>query len=217
MEEISPGIWKKDEKLLTKNLVPGFRSYTEEFLTIKKEEYRVWDPTRSKAAAGLKKGIRIPIEPGMKMLYLGAAQGYTSSFFSDITGKNGVIYAVEISERAVRDLQPVAKKRGNIVPILANARKPQEYDWIEPVDLVYQDVATSDQSEILIKNCKRFLKPNGTAVIAIKSRSIDVTREPEEIYKQELEKLTEHFKILDKKKLDPLEKDHMLIVLSPKI
>ena len=216
MNEIFPGIWKIDDKIATKNLVPGFRSYTEELISVDGTEYRIWDPTRSKAAAGIVKGMAMPIKPGMTVLYLGAAQGYTPSFFSDIIGKNGVIYAVEISERAVRDLQPVAEKRGNIVPVLADARKPQDYEWVEMSDLVYQDVATSDQSEILIRNCRQFLKPSGFAVIAIKSRSIDVTREPKEIYRQEIEKLEKHFRIVDKQELDPMEKDHMLIVLSPR-
>jgi len=216
MNEIFPGIWKIDDKIATKNLVLGFRSYTEELISVAGTEYRIWDPTRSKAAAGIVKGMAMPIKPGMTVLYLGAAQGYTPSFFSDIIGKNGVIYAVEISERAVRDLQPVAEKRGNIVPVLADARKPQDYEWVEMSDLVYQDVATSDQSEILIRNCRQFLKSSGFAVIAIKSRSIDVTREPKEIYRQEIEKLEKHFRIVDKQELDPMEKDHMLIVLSPR-
>ena len=215
MRRIFPGVWKQDKLLLTRNLVPGFRSYTEQLIRVKGAEYRVWDPRRSKAAAAIAKGLKaFPLRPGQKVLYLGAAQGYTPSFFSDILGKEGVIYAVEVSERAIRDLNPVAEKRGNILPVLADARKPQDYTWIEPADLVYQDVATPDQSEILIRNCQRFLKPGGIAMIAIKSRSIDVTRTPREIYKQELAKLSKAFKVLEKVELDPLEKDHLFAVMK---
>ena len=90
----------------------------------------------------------------------------------------------------------------------------ETYSWIEPVDVVYQDVATNDQSEILIRNCKSFLKRDGFAVIAIKSRSIDVTKPPREIYKREESKLSKVFKILERKELDPYEKDHLFLVLK---
>ncbi len=217
MNQIFPGVWKQKNKILTKNIVPGFRSFTEETLKIKGEEYRVWDPSRSKACAAIAKGLKgFPLRQGMKILYLGIANGYTSSFFSDIIGSEGIIYGVEISERSIRDLNPVAEKRGNIVPVLANARRPEDYRWIEQVDIVYQDVATNDQSEILIRNCNAFLKPSGFAMIAIKSRSIDVTKNPRQIYTQEEKKLSRVFKILDKKELDPFEKDHMFFLLKIK-
>ena len=214
MKEIFPGIWKKGDKILTENLAPGSRVYGEELIKIRKSEYRVWNPYRSKPAAAIVRGLRnFPLKKGMKVLYLGIASGTTASHFSDIIGKDGVIYGVEISERSIRDLNHVAEKRGNIVPILANAKKPEDYPWVEQVDMVFQDVATDDQSEILIRNCERFLKPKGFAIISIKSRSIDVTKPPKEIYRQELAKLQKHFEILEKKELDPYEKDHMLVVM----
>lgn len=210
-----PGVYYSQGKFLTKNQVPGFRSYSEELVDVKGKEYRVWDPSRSKPAAAIAKGLKhFPLKPGMKVLYLGAANGNTVSFFSDIVGPDGVIYAVEISSRSMRDLTQLAEKRSNIVPILANAKLPSSYNWVEPVDLVFEDVATSDQSEILIRNAKAFLKPGGHAMIAIKSRSIDVTRSPDQIYKQEITKLEKQFIIVEKKKLDPLEKDHLFLVLK---
>ena len=42
----------------------------------------------------------------------------------------------------------------------------------------------------------------------------DVIKDPKEIYKKELEKLKKHFKILEKKELDPYEIDHMLVVMQ---
>jgi fibrillarin-like pre-rRNA processing protein len=214
--EIFPNVWKHKGKLLTKNLVPGYKGYTVQLLKIDNKEYRVWDPNRSKPAAAIAKGLKhFPLKTGMKILYLGIASGQTASYFSDIIGRDGIIFGVEISERTFRELNPVAEKRGNIVPILANARKPQEYDWVEPVDLVFQDVATDDQSEILIRNCKAFLKPGGTAMLSLKSRSIDVTKRPDVIYKQEEAKLKKYFNIMEKVRLDPLEKDHAFYVLKP--
>ncbi len=217
MKHIFSHVWKHKSMILTKNMAPGFKSFTEQLIRINKTEYRVWDPNRSKACAAITRGLKtFPLCQGMKILYLGIANGYTSSFFSDIIGPNGVIYGIEISERSIRDLNPVAEKRGNIVPILADARKPETYSWIEPVDLIYQDVATNDQSEIMIRNSRAFLKPGGHAMIAIKSRSIDVTKNPHQVYKQEEAKLSKAFKILEKKTLDPYEKDHLFLVMQPR-
>lgn len=217
MHQIFPGVWKKDKNIFTKNLVPGQKIFTKNLIKKSGVEYREWNPYRSKPAAAIMKGLKIfPLVSSIKILYLGIASGSTASFFSDIIGKDGIIYGVEISERAIRDLNPVAEKRGNIVPIVANARKPEDYAWTEKVDLVYQDVATDDQSEILIRNAKAFLKNNGFAVIAIKARSIDVTKRPREIFKQELKKLQKYFKIFDKRELDPYEKDHLFVVMKCK-
>ena len=102
------------------------------------------------------------------------------------------------------------------MPILADARKPETYNWIEHVDVIMEDVATNDQSEIMIRNAKAFLKRDGTGMMVIKSRSIDVTREPEEIYKEEEAKLSKHFRVAGKVVLDPYEKDHIFFVLKPK-
>jgi len=214
MKEIFQGIWKKGNQILTENLAPGSKVYGEELVKIRKTEYRVWNPYRSKPAAAIARGLRnFPLKKGMKVLYLGIASGTTASHFSDIIGKDGVIYGVEISERSIRDLNHVAEKRGNIIPILANAKKPEGYPWVEHVDVLFQDVATDDQSEILIRNAESFLKPKGFAIISIKSRSIDVTKPPKEIYSQELAKLQKRFEILEKIELDPYEKDHMLVVM----
>jgi len=217
MKQLFPGIWRKGSHLFTKNLVPGDRTYSKSLISWKGNEYREWNPYRSKPAAAIMNGLKfLPLTAKVKILYLGIASGQTSTFFSDVVGKEGIIYGVEISERCLRDLNPIAEKRENIVPILGDARKPEEYDWIERVDLVYEDVASDDQTPIMIRNCERFLKPNGFAMIAIKARSINVVRRPEEIYKQEIEKLKKKFKIFDRVRLDPFEKDHLFLVMKRK-
>lgn len=201
-------------RLFTRALIPGDKNFTKSLVRHGGEELREWNPYRSKAAAAILRGIRnFPIRSKIKILYLGISSGSTSTFFSDIIGPEGIIYGVEISERSMRDITSVAERRGNIVPILADARKPETYSWVEPVDVVYQDVATNDQSEIIIRNSERFLKPGGHALLAIKARSIDVTRPPREIYKQERSKLEKVFEVLDFVELDPYEKDHALLVM----
>jgi len=211
------GVFIIDRRIATVNLVKGQRVYGEVLINKEGKEYRVWDFTRSKPAAALKKGLKnFPLEKGMKILYLGVASGTTASHFSDIIGKEGVIYGVDIAERVLRELIPVAEKRGNIIPILADTRKPEDYgnQILEKVDLVYEDVASPDQIDILIRNCEKFLKTKGFAMIAIKSQSIDVTKNPKEVYREALTKLEKHFKILDKVELDPFEKFHLFVVLQ---
>ena len=213
------GVFRLNGKLSTINLVRGESVYGEELAEERNVEYRIWDFWRSKPAAAIKSGLKgLPLEKGMSILYLGIANGTTSSHFSDIIGKEGLIYGVEVSERPFRELLPTAEKRGNIVPILASARTPEDYENIvlSKVDLVYEDVASDDQIQILIRNCDKFLKPKGHAIIAIKSQSIDVTRQPKEIYEQCLVELEKHFDILDKVELDPYEKHHLFVVMRMK-
>ncbi|MFQ5647611.1 MAG: fibrillarin-like rRNA/tRNA 2'-O-methyltransferase [Candidatus Aenigmatarchaeota archaeon] len=211
------GVFLVDNKIATINLIPGKSVYGEKLIKMGKKEYREWIPFRSKPAAAIKKGLKtFPIKRGDKILYVGASFGTTCSHFSDIIGKDGIIYAIEISPRCMRELITLSEVRKNIVPVLADARKPQDYTWIEPVDIVYQDVAIPDQSEVLIRNCQAFLKPKGFAMIAIKSRSIDVTVTPFEVYRREIRKLGKHFKIAETVQLDPLEKDHLFALMQPK-
>jgi len=83
----------KEHTLVTKNLVPGDSVYGEKRISIDggvegtKVEYRVWNPFRSKLAAGVLGGLdHIFIQPGAKVLYLGAASGTSVSHVADIVG-----------------------------------------------------------------------------------------------------------------------------------
>lgn len=150
-----PGVYilrGKDDALLTKNMVPGESVYNEKRVSVdnpatgEKTEYRVWNPFRSKLAAAIVGGVEnIFMQPGSKVLYLGAASGTTVSHVSDLVGPEGVVYAVEFSKRSGRDLVNMAKKRPNIVPIIEDARHPQKYRMlINMVDTVFADVAQPD-------------------------------------------------------------------------
>jgi len=208
------GIFWVDKRLATINSIPDYRPFGEEIIKINEKEFRIWDPRRSKLATAILKDIKyVPLKEGIKVLYLGAAHGMTPSYIANIIGNSGTIYAVEFSERCFNELLPICKKYKNIVPILADARKPETYYWIEKVDVVYCDIAQPDETEIAIRNCKEFLKPNGYLLLAIKSRSIDVTKSPKKIYHEEIKKLKKaEFEIIDWKTLDPYERAHAFIV-----
>jgi len=213
-----PGVFLVDGKLATANITPGKRFFDEALLREGGKEYRLWDPNRSKAGAAIVKGITpFPIAKDSKILYLGAAHGMTPTYLSDIVGDSGIIYAVEFSDRCFTDLLPVCERRRNIAPILADARLPDQYSWIEKVDVVYQDIAQPDATEIAIRNCKRFLKKGGYLLLTIKARSVDVTKNPRKVVEEEIEKLkAAGFVIDDWKMLDPFERDHGFIVAMMK-
>jgi fibrillarin-like pre-rRNA processing protein len=180
------GIFLVDSKLATLNLLPGYKSANEELVKAEDKEYRIWDPFTSKPSAAIRKKLKVfPLRKDQKILYLGLAEGKTASFFSDIVGKEGIIYGVEISERSLREAIPLCELRGNIVPIPADARLPENYQSIvvDIVDCVYEDVASDDQIPILIRNCEKFLRQKGFALIAIKSQSISSTKPPKQVYR----------------------------------
>lgn len=202
-------------KLVTENLVPGKRVYGEKLYRYGGREYREWNPFRSKLAAAIMNDIKdVPLRQGDNVLYLGAASGTTISHVSDIIGWEGKAYGVEFAPRVMRELLLVVADRKNIIPILGDARKPWEYSHIVgTVDVIYADVAQPEQASLVVDNASLFLKSKGYLFFAIKARSIDVTQEPTEIYKREIEILEKNgFKIISTVHLEPYDKDHAMVL-----
>ena len=220
--EHTPGVYfvtQNGQKLLaTRNLAPGRRVYGEDLVNINEVEYRLWNPSRSKLGAAIMRGLkRNPIAPSAKVLYLGVASGTTCSHVSDIIGDSGHVWGVDFAPRPIRDLiDQVAKYRKNLTPILSDARQPQSYAFQVPkVDTIFADVAQPDQADIVVKNTRLFLKKGGYAMLSIKSRSIDVRREPAEIYKEQIKILeTGGFRVEEVVELDPYELDHALALAN---
>ena len=203
------------EKLATENMVPGNQVYKEKLIIKRNVEYRLWDPFRSKLAASIMNELDyFPFENKTKVLYLGASTGTTVSHISDIIGPNGIIFAVEHASRVARDfLDRVASFRSNIIPILQDARRPKEYFSVfGKVDVVYVDIAQPDQTKIAIENCEMFLKKGGYFFLVIKTRSIDVTKDPKRIIIEEIEKLKIKFEVLQSIDLHPYDKDHAMVI-----
>ncbi len=211
--ELFEGIFKIEGKIATRNLVPGYKVYDEELKSIQGTEYRMWNPYRSKLGAALLNGLRTPaIKAGSNVLYLGAATGTTSSHVSDIVGMEGGVFCIEVSKRSMRDLLNVCERRENMFPIFADARNPDEYsDDVGEVDVLYQDVSAPDQADILMRN-GALLKPGGIAYVAIKSQSIDVSRKPDEVFKEFISDVAGMFESVQQIKLEPFDKMHLFVV-----
>ncbi len=213
MKRIAYNVYRKGNKLYTKALID--RSvYGEKLLRINGITYREWVAKRSKLSAAIMNGLKeIPIKKDSKVLYLGAASGTTISHVSDIAEK-GEIYGVEFSPIVGVQLMALSRERKNIVPIISDASLPQKYESIVPViDIVFQDIAQRHQVDILKKNCKYFLKKNGIAMIAVKARSIDVSKKPRDIFRRVRKELEKDFEILQELRLEPYEKDHSFFLL----
>jgi fibrillarin-like pre-rRNA processing protein len=129
----------------------------------------------------------------------------------------GSVYCVEFAQRSMRDLiDALCAHRSNVYPILADARMPENYrPLVRSVDVIYSDVAQPEQARILADNADLFLKARGAALIAIKSRSVDVTMEPADVYKQEIEVLRKRgLHPVQTVRLEPYDRDHALVAIS---
>lgn len=216
MKEIKAGVFKRGNKLYTKNLIPGKRVYGEKLITIDNTEYREWNPYRSKLAASILLGMRTwAFNPRTKVLYLGASTGTTVSHISDIV-HTGVIFAVEVSPYVASQLIKLSEIRKNIIPIVEDALHPERYKEIERVDTIYEDVANPFQASILKKNASMFLRKNSICMLAVKSQSIDVASPPERIFKMVEKELKDTFNIIERIDIEKYHRSHIFLVLQYK-
>ncbi|KAF2120089.1 Fibrillarin-domain-containing protein [Lophiotrema nucula] len=217
----------KEDLLVTKNLTPGESVYGEKRISVSNAaasngedapatstEYRVWNPFRSKLAAGILGGVDdIYIRPGSKVLYLGAASGTSVSHVADVVGPEGTVFAVEFSHRSGRDLINMATHRTNVIPIVEDARHPLKYRMlVGMVDCIFADVAQPDQARIVGLNAHLFLKVGGGVIVSIKANCIDSTAAPEAVFASEVQKLREQrIKPKEQLTLEPFERDHAMV------
>lgn len=208
----------KKELYLTKNMVKGKKVYGEHLHTQGKDEYREWEPDRSKLGAAIVKKIsQLGMYPGSKVLYLGASTGTTPSHVSDVVGDDGFVYALDFAPRTTRNLVYLCEERANMTPIIADANQPRTFaHYVTQVDCVFQDIAQRNQAEIFLKNCDWFLKPGGFGVLAVKARSVDIGKKPKQIFREVREFLEKRITIVDYRELDPLERDHCIFVCKKK-
>ena len=210
--------YEKRRQLYTLNLVPGKQVCGEKLISENGIEYREWDVFKSKIASSILKGSpNIFIRKNDVVLYLGSASGTTVSHVSDIVGAEGLIFAVDIAPRVMRDLIFLSYRRKNIVPILADSNKTDLLkERVCTVDVLYQDVAQKNQVEIFLKNADLFLKSGGYALLAVKARSMDVTKNPKQIFRDVKERLEKEMTIIDQRDLEPFQKDHSMFICKKK-
>jgi fibrillarin-like pre-rRNA processing protein len=156
--------------------------YGEKQLRMNGENYRLWDPKRSKLSAAIYNGFSgMPILEDSDILYLGASFGTTVSHISDLS-PDGHIFAVEFSPEPFSGLLKLAERRNNIYPVLSNARNPDKYSFFIERDpeIIYQDISQRDQLSILFNNLDCFEHWQHTIFI-LKATSVDSSRKPSEV------------------------------------
>ncbi len=180
MQSFSQRVKIEGRSLWSRNALKGVSLRGERLKREGRKEWRLWNPRTSKLAAGLLKAKEPGLlpEPGTNCLYLGSGHGTTISHLHDnvCASKNhlaGAIFAVDISPRCVRDLIRLSHSRMGIHPILSDCRKLES---IAPflsakVPWLFQDVSQTGQVDIFIRACNRFLQPDGTGLLSLKSAS----------------------------------------------
>lgn len=180
-----PGVYRSGRELYTRNAVPGRKVYGETLVRHSGEEYRQWDPFRSKLSAYLSKGPRgVRLEGIRSLLYLGGAHGTTVSHLSDLL-PDASIFVIEKSPRSFGPLLELARIRENLLPILADAQLPERYAAdVGTVDFLYEDVAQRTQARIFVENANACLRPKGRGLLMLKVRSITQSRPAREVLEE---------------------------------
>jgi len=169
MREIFDNVYQEGGALFTKTALPRA-----------KDVYEPWDPQKSKLAAMIAEGPEhFPLNRRSHVLYLGAGAGSTARRVA-IMCTEGVVYCVEPFPTPFQRLLSVCERHENMVPVMADARSPERYIFIAPVDCIYQDIAQPDQARIFLLNWKVF-EP-GRGVLMVKARCIDAAREPQRVF-----------------------------------
>ncbi|MGB6501276.1 MAG: fibrillarin-like rRNA/tRNA 2'-O-methyltransferase [Thermoplasmata archaeon] len=209
------GVFRDGRDLFTQNPEPGRRVYGETLRSAGGIEYRQWDPFRSKLAALLIQGAGPELlAPVGSALYLGGAHGTTASHLSDLW-PSARIFVVEKSPSSFAPLLALARRRGNLLPILADAQLPERYraDLAE-VDFLYQDVAQRDQARIFVDNADAALGAGGRGILMLKVRSV-TQRRPSAIVVREAraELVRGGLKVTSETSLAPFSRDHVALVV----
>ncbi|MCI4346736.1 MAG: fibrillarin-like rRNA/tRNA 2'-O-methyltransferase [Thermoplasmata archaeon] len=213
----SPRLLRVEEEgkthLFTETLARPPSLYGERVQERPGRSFRFFDPFRSKLAAALIRDPRLPLPaPGARWLYLGAAGGTTASHVADLVGPTGEVYAVEKSPRPTIRLLSLSARMTNLLPLLADARRPTEYrSLVPPVDGLYLDIAQPDQSRIAIDNARAFLRPGGLLLLFLKTASLGRDRSTETQVRAIEKELGREFRLEPPLSLAPFHRAHLLL------
>lgn len=217
------GVRKEGRNIWTRNAVKGVSVRKERRKRDGRNEWRLWDPTKSKIAASLLRTkldpAKIIPQPGNDCLYLGSSTGGTVSHIHDcVCGSGnhhkGQIIAIDISSRMMRELVKLSEIRPGIIPVLADAR---DITQISPfinkkVDWIHQDLSISDQAKTFVKIAEVFLKTNGIGLLSLKAASERATDGSLEKKFEKAEEILEksNLNIIERIDLKGLEEQHVL-------
>ncbi len=213
----APGLWHRDRargpEFFTRALGTTPSLHGEPLVEVDGRPFRRFEPTRSKLAAALVLGWDGTLPGnGESWLYLGAAAGTTASHVADLVGATAPVYAVEPSVRPFLQLVAIAETYPNLLPILADARRPESYGGTVPlVDGIYCDIAQPDQSEIVAANAAAFLRPGGRVLFVVKTASLGRDPNAAAGLRQALDRLPATLRPVASRPLEPFHRRHYLV------
>jgi fibrillarin-like pre-rRNA processing protein len=210
------GVFREGRDLFTVNGSPGVRVYGETLRTVGRVEHRLWDPFRSKLAALLLRGAPEGLFANVRSaLYLGGAHGTTVSHLADVW-PGATIFVVEKSPTAFAPLLALARRRTNLLPLLADAQLPERYQAdVAPVDFLYQDVAQRNQAQIFLENARACLAPGGRGILMLKVRSVTQRRSSAAIVREAREELVRGgLSVRSESSLHPFSREHVALVVG---
>jgi len=210
-----PEVWREGRDLFTRNAEPGVKVYGEPLRSADGVEYRAWDPWRSKLAALLLQGAPPELLARPKtVLYLGGAHGTTVSHLSDLW-PGAPIYVIEKSPTSFAPLLALARRRSNLLPVLADAQLPERYRAdVGEVDLLYQDVAQRDQVRIFRENAEACLGSPGRGILMLKVRSVTQRRPAAAIVRESRAALGRAgFDVAGEWSLAPFAREHVALLV----
>ena len=104
--------------------------------------------------------------PGQKVADIGAGSGLFSRKLANAVGSDGVVYAVDLSQKLLDYIEESAEAAGinNIKTVLASEDDPS---LPEPVDLIFicNTLHHIENQEEYLRNLKRYLRPSGRVAI----------------------------------------------------
>lgn len=208
-------VYRDGRDLFTVNAEPGVKVRGEELRIVQGVEYRRWDPFRSKLAAFLVQGAPPELlDPPRAALYLGGAHGTTASYLSDAWPATE-LFVVEKSPTAFVPLLALARRRKNLLPLLADAQLPERYlADVGQVEFLYQDVAQRDQTGIFRENAAACLASGGRGVLMLKVRSVTQRRPAGAVVRDARRALEAGgFRIDAEQGLGPFSRDHAALAV----
>ena len=173
------------------------------------------NPKTSKWKAAIDEGLDVSLKGKENILYLGASSGTTVGQISQRT--KGIIFAVEKAYQMAIPLIRLAEKSENIAPIYADAR---DTDFLkekikgEKIDILFQDIPSLDQVEILL-NASKLIDSNCKIYFVLKSQSISQSKKWG-TFEKVRDELTKDFEIIDVKSIHKFHKKHWFFILKKK-
>ena len=221
------GVRREGRNLWTRNAVKGISVRGERRKRDGRIEWRRWDPTRSKVAAAILRTREEPSSllptPGSTCLYLGASSGGTVSHIHDFVcgaenHHGGQLVAVEISPRMVRDLVKLSDRRPGLVPVLGDARKPEQIAAFirGKANWIHQDLSIADQAETFVRIATSFLAPGGIGLLSLKAASERSSEGDDDSRFQKAERILMDSDLVLEERIDltGLEEQHVVFTCS---